>query len=88
MTKTKGSFEVLSTPSRTIQQMNMFGVDIDTRIFDPDFEMPREMLIEELEKDLPDKMCGWKDEFLSFFFEKDSQIYHKWPHFQKVGRLG
>lgn len=88
MKKTKGSFEVLATPSRTIQQMNMFGVDMDTRIFDPDFEMPKEMLIEELEKDLPDKMCGWKDEFLSFFFEKDSQIYHKWPHFQKVGRLG
>ncbi len=72
MTKTKGSFEVISTPSRTIAQMNMFGVDMDTSIFNAEFEMPKSMLIEELEKDLPDKMCGWKDEFIDIFFTSRS----------------
>jgi pilus assembly protein CpaF len=84
MKKTKGTFEIVSTPTRTIEQMNMFGVDIDTRVFDPKFEMPKSMLIEELEKDLPDKMCGWKDEFLNIFLEKNPGLLHKWPHFQNM----
>ncbi len=84
MKKTKGTFEIVSTPTRTIEQMNMFGVDIDTRVFDPKFEMTKAMLIEELEKDLPDKMCGWRDEFLNIFLEKDPSLLHKWPHFQNM----
>ena len=84
MTKTKGTFEIVSTPTRTITQMNMFGVDIDLSIFNKEFEMPKSMLIEELEKDLPDKMCGWKDEFIDIFLYQDPQIFHKWPHFQKI----
>jgi pilus assembly protein CpaF len=82
--KTKGEFQVLSTPSRTVDQMNMFGVDIDKRVFDPNFEMPKSMLIEALEEDLPSKMCGWKDAFLDYFIKTDPQLFHKWPHFQKV----
>ena len=84
--KTKGKFEVLSTPSRTVDQMNMFGVDIDKRVFDPNFEMPKSMLIETFEKDLPDIMCGWKDEFIKQFIKDDPQLFHKWPHFQKIKR--
>jgi pilus assembly protein CpaF len=83
---TKGVFEVLSTPTRTAEQMNMFGVDIDKRVFDPNFEMPKSMLIEALENDLPDVMCGWKDEFIDFFIKNDPKLFHKWPHFQKVKR--
>ena len=86
MSKTRGSFEVVSTPSRTVAQMNMFGVDIDMSIFNKEFEMPKSMLIEELEKDLPDKMCGWKNNFMDIFLEKDPQLFHKWPHFQKVNK--
>jgi len=86
MSKTKGKFEVVSTPSRTINQMNMFGVDMDTTIFNKEYEMPKSMLIDELEKDLPDKMCGWKDEFVDIFLYQDPQIFHKWPHFQKIQR--
>jgi len=84
MTKTKGTFEIVSTPTRTITQMNMFGVDMDLSIFNKEFEMPKSMLIEELEKDLPDIMCGWKDEFIDIFLYQDPQIFHKWPHFQKI----
>jgi len=84
MKSTKGEFKVLASPSRTIEQMNMFGVDIDKRIFNPEFEMTKEMLIEELRKDLPSKMCGWKDEHLEEFVSKDPQIFHKWPHFKEM----
>ena len=82
--KTKGEFKAISTPTRTIDQMNMFGVDIDKRVFDPNFEMPKSMLIEALETDLPSIMCGWKDEYLDVYLQRDSQLYHKWPHFQKM----
>lgn len=82
--KTKGEFQTLATPTRTIEQMNMFGVDIDKRVFDPNFDMPKSMLIEALETDLPSVMCGWDDAFLDVFLEKDSQLLHKWPHFQKM----
>ena len=84
MKRTKGNFEIISTPTRTIEQMNMFGVDIDMRIFDPKFEMPKSMLIEELSKDLPSRMCGWREEFLDIFIEKDKNLFHNWPHFQNM----
>jgi pilus assembly protein CpaF len=48
--------------------------------------MPKSMLIEALENDLPDVMCGWKDEFIDFFIKNDPKLFHKWPHFQKVKR--
>jgi len=84
MKKTKGKFEVISSASRSIEKMAMFGVDIDKRIFDPNFIMPKSMLMEELEKDMPSKMCGWKDSFIDSFIEKDGQILFKWPYFQKL----
>jgi pilus assembly protein CpaF len=84
--KTKGEFQVLAAPSRTIDQMNMFGVEVDKRIFDPNFEMPKSMLIEALEEDLPSKMCGWKDEFIQHFIKTDATLFHKWPHYQKIRR--
>ncbi|XOB62603.1 CpaF family protein [Campylobacterota bacterium DY0563] len=87
MTKTKGTFEIVSTPTRTITQMNMFGVDMDLSIFNKEFDMPKSMLIDELEKDLPNKMCGWKDEFIDIFLYQDPQIFHKWPHFQKIQKI-
>ena len=84
MKKTTGRFEAISSASRAVEKMNMFGVDIDMRIFDPNFIMPKAMLLEELEKDMPSKMCGWKDSFIDSFIEKDGQVLFKWPHFQKL----
>ena len=80
----KGEFNVLTVASRAIEKMEMFGVNIDKRIFDPNFVMPKSMLIDELEKDMPSKMCGWKEYFVHKFIEKDSQILFKWPHLQKL----
>jgi pilus assembly protein CpaF len=84
MKRTKGEFQVLASPSRTIEQMNMFGVDIDKRIFSPDFEMTKEMLIEELNKDLPSKMCGWSEDHLDYYSSKDTNLFNKWPHFNNM----
>ncbi len=81
---TKGKFDVISSASRTIDKMEMFGVDLDKRIFDPNFVMPKSMLLDELEKDMPSKMCGWKDNFIDKFIEKDGQILFKWPYLQKL----
>jgi pilus assembly protein CpaF len=86
MKKTKGHFKSLATPSRTIEQMNMFGVDLDLQVFNPNFVMTKEMLIDELRKDLPSKMCGWKDEHLDEFVRKDPSIFHKWPHFSDINK--
>ena len=86
MKRTKGEFKIQASPSRTIQQMNMFGVEIDERIFNPEFEITKEMLVDELRKDLPSKMCGWKDEFLDAFIERDMELLHKWPHFRDMLR--
>ncbi len=85
--KTIGNFKVISSPSRVIEQMNLFGVDIDKSIFLPDFKIPKSMLIEELEKELPSKMCSWQNEFLSIFYERDPKLFHDWPHFQKMRNL-
>ena len=82
--KTLGKFEVISSSSRALEKMNMFGVEFDLRIFDSNFIMPKAMLMEELEKDMPSKMCGWKDSFIHSFIEKDGQILFKWPYFQKL----
>ena len=87
MKTTKGEFKVLASPSRTIEQMNMFGVEIDKRIFNPDFEMTKEMLIDELRVDLPSKMCGWRDEHMDEFIRKDPQVLHKWPHFSDIKKV-
>jgi len=81
---TRGKFEVISSASRVIENMEMYGVHIDKQIFDPNFEMPKEMLLEALEQDMPNKMCNWKEEFVHAFIERDNQILLKWPYLQKL----
>jgi pilus assembly protein CpaF len=49
--------------------------------------MPKSMLIEALEDDLPSVMCGWKDAFMDYFVKNDPQLFHKWPHFQKIKKV-
>ncbi len=78
--KTRGAHIAMSTPSRAITKMNMYGIDIDKRVFDDDFVMEKEMLIEELEKFMPNVMCGWKDEFVKDMFHNDPELFERWPH--------
>jgi pilus assembly protein CpaF len=85
--KTKGEFKVLATPNRSIEQMNMFGVDIDKQIFNPNFVMSKQMLIDVLREDLPSKMCGWNYAFMEEFLKKDEDLFNKWPHFKEVSNV-
>jgi pilus assembly protein CpaF len=80
MQKTIGEFKVLSSASRSLEKMGMYGVDFDTRVFDENFEMTKEMLMESLVKDLPSKMCGWKDYFMDNYIKRDPDFLEKWPH--------
>ncbi len=82
--KVKGRQVAMSTPSRSISKMEMYGIDIDKRIFDDNFVMEKEMLVEELDKFLPDVMCGWRDDFIKDMFKSDPDIFDKWPHFSKL----
>ncbi len=81
---TRGKQIAMATPSRAITKMEMFGVDIDKRVFDDDFEMDKQMLIDEFAKFLPDVMCGWRDEFITDMFGNDPDLFDKWPHLNKL----
>ncbi len=78
--KTRGTHIAMSTPSRAIAKMQMYGIDIDKRVFDDDFVMEKEMLIDEFAKFMPDVMCGWKDEFIKNMFHNDPELFERWPH--------
>lgn len=77
---TQGRHEAVSTPSRAITKMEMFGVGMDKRVFDDEWEMPKEMLIDELAKFPPSAMCGWKRDYFLEILENDPNILERWPH--------
>jgi len=79
--RTVGRHVAMATPSRAIPKMDMFGVTLDKRVFDDSFEMPKEMLMEELREFLPNVMCGWKQEHLTELFKNDPELFDKWPHY-------
>ena len=60
-----GKFKAISASSRAIAKMMQNGVLIDKRIFDDDFEVTKDMLIDELNSFHPKRMCGWKPEYMS-----------------------
>ncbi len=78
--KTRGKHIAMATPSRAIAKMEMYGVDIDKRIFDDTFVMEKEMLIDEFAKFLPDVMCGWQERFIHDMFSNDPDLFERWPH--------
>ncbi len=82
--KTRGKQIAMATPARAITKMEMFGVDIDKRVFDDEFVMDKQMLIDEFAKFLPNVMCGWRDEFINEMFDDDPDIFDRWPHFNKL----
>lgn len=75
-----GSHKPLSIPSRCIKKMELYGVSVDKRIFDEKFEMPKEMLLEELAKYSPSRMCEWSGAFFEEIYKKDPQITDRWPN--------
>lgn len=75
-----GSYKPMSVPSRAIKKMELYGIDMDKRVFDENFEMPKEMLLEELRKYQPSRMCEWDKKYLEDMCKKDSDLLNRWGH--------
>jgi len=61
----RGQFKAISASTRSIAKMMQNGVLMDKRIFDDDFVVTKDMLIDELATFHPTRMCGWKEEYMS-----------------------
>lgn len=60
-----GSFKAVSASTRSINKMLNNGLVMDNRIFDDDFVVTKDMLIDELKSFHPSRMCGWQDDYMS-----------------------
>ena len=60
-----GTFKALSASTRSINKMMQNGVKIDKRVFDDNFIVTKEMLLNELKDFHPSRMCGWQSSYMS-----------------------
>ena len=81
-----GSFRAISTSTRAMAKMTENGINMDKRIFDDEFVVTREMLIAELKKFHPSRMCGWKEHYMSEIIQSSytggENIVERWPNLQ------
>jgi pilus assembly protein CpaF len=79
-----GSFRAISGSSRAISKMMQNGVTIQSRIFDNDFTVTKEMLTDELKEFHPKRMCGWKPEYMSEIIQSSyiagKNILERWTN--------
>ncbi len=61
----RGVFKAVSASTRSISKMMQNGVEIDNRIFDDNFTVTKDMLLEELKDFHPSRMCGWQNNYMS-----------------------
>ncbi|MGA9045752.1 CpaF family protein [Sulfuricurvum sp.] len=83
-TDSNGTFNAVSAPVRSINKMAQNGVEIEKKIFDPDFIVTKDMLIGELKSFHPSRMCGWEDHYLSEIiknsYQEGKSILERWPN--------
>jgi len=60
-----GTFRAISASTRCTAKMIQNGVDFDKRVFDDNFIVTKEMLLDELKDFHPSRMCGWKSGYMS-----------------------
>jgi len=60
-----GIFKAISASTRCAAKMLQNGVEFDRRVFDDDFVVTKEMLLDELKDFHPSRMCGWKNNYMS-----------------------
>jgi len=81
-----GVFKAVSASSRSVLKMLQNGVTLDTKIFDNDFIITKDMLIDELKKFHPRRMCGWKEHYMSEIIQASytsgKNIVERWPNLQ------
>ncbi len=81
-----GNFQAISASSRAALKMLHNGVTLDSRIFDNEFEVSKEILINELKAFHPKRMCGWKENYMSEIIQSSytsgKNILERWPNLQ------
>ena len=79
-----GNFKAISGSSRAILKMMHNGVTMESRIFDNDFVVTKEMLTDELKEFHPKRMCGWKQNYMSEIIQSSyissKSILERWPN--------
>ena len=82
-----GSFTAVSAAQRSTSKMLQNGVVLDTRIFDDDFTVTKEMLMKELAEFHPSRMCGWKEHYMSEIIQHSyidgSNVIDRWPNLKR-----
>lgn len=81
-----GNFKAISASSRASLKMLQNGITLDSRIFDNEFEVTKEMLINELKSFHPKRMCGWRENYMSEIIQSSyasgKNILERWPNLQ------
>lgn len=82
-----GNYSAVSAPVRSINKMALNGIEIEKKIFDPDFMVTKDMLIGELKRFHPSRMCGWEEHYMSEIIKSSLQdgttILERWPNLQR-----
>ena len=81
-----GEFKAISASSRAINKMLQNGVTLDSRIFDNDFVITKNTLIDGLRNFHPKRMCGWKPNYMSEIVKASvgsgKNLLEQWPNLQ------
>ena len=79
-----GNFKAISGSSRATLKMMQNGVTMESRIFDNDFVISKEMLTQELKEFHPKRMCGFKANYMSEIIQASyisgKSILERWPN--------
>jgi len=81
-----GRFKTISASTRSVDKMMQNGVKIDTRIFDNDFVVTKNMVLDLLNQYHPTRMCGWQEHYMAEIIQhsyKDGKnIIERWSNLQ------
>ena len=81
-----GEFKAVSASSRAIAKMMQNGVVLDSRIFDNEFTVTKEMFVKELKAFHPKRMCGWKANYMTEIVQSSYNVgvnlLERWPNLQ------
>lgn len=87
VTDSTGHFHAVSAPVRSIAKMALNGIEIEKKIFDPDFAVTKDMVIAELKRFHPARMCGWEEHYMTEIiknsFMDGKSILERWPNLQR-----
>ncbi|MBN2869557.1 MAG: CpaF family protein [Campylobacterales bacterium] len=83
----RGTFQAISAPIRSITKMALNGIEMEKKIFDPEFVVTKDMVIAELKRFHPVRMCGWEEHYMSEIiktsFQDGKSILERWPNLQR-----